>query len=52
MGSILWGGGLLTAVSRKYVAWHQVLSFMEVIPGKAADLEMRRDKGGLTLINV
>ena len=34
-------GGLLTAVSSKYVAEHEVLSFTEIVPG-----------GGLTLINV
>ena len=45
-------GGLLTAVSSKYVAEHQVLSFMEIVPGKAAALEIRTDGGGLTLINV
>ena len=46
------GGGLLTAVSSKYVAEHEVLSFMEIVPGKAAALEIRTDGGGLTLINV
>ena len=46
------GGGLLTAVSSKYVAEHEVLSFTEIVPGKAAALEIRRDGGGLTLINV
>ena len=30
------GGGLLTAVSSKYVAEHEVLSFTEIVPGKAA----------------
>ena len=46
------GGGLLTAVSSKYVAEHEVLSFTEIVPGKAAALEIRTDGGGLTLINV
>ena len=46
------GGGLLTAVSSKYVAEHEVLSFTENVPGKAAALEIRTDGGGLTLINV
>ena len=46
------GGGLLTAVSSKYVAEHKLLSFTELVPGKAADMEIRTDKGGLTLINV
>ena len=46
------GGGLLTAVSSKYVAEHGVLSFTGIVPGKAAPLEMRTDGGGLTLINV
>ena len=46
------GGGLLTAVSRKYVAEHEVLSFTEIVPGKAAALEIRTDGGGLALINV
>ena len=46
------GGGLLTAVSSKYLAEHEVLSFTEIVPGKAAALEIRTDGGGLTLINV
>ena len=46
------GGGLLTAVSGKYVAKHQVLSFTEIVRGRAAALEMRTDGGGLTLIIV
>ena len=46
------GGGLLTAVSSKYVAEHEVLGFTEIVPGKAAALEIRTDGGGLTLINV
>ena len=46
------GGGLLTAVSSKYVAEHEVLSFTEIVPGKAAVLEIRTDGGGLTVINV
>ena len=46
------GGGLLTAVSSKYVAEHEVLSFTEIVPGKVAALEIRTDGGGLTLINV
>ena len=46
------GGGLLTAVSSKYVAEQEVLSFTEIVPGKAAALEIRTDGGGLTLINV
>ena len=50
--STLRGGGLLTAVSSKYVAEHEVLSFTEIVPGKAAALKIRTDGGGLTLINV
>ena len=46
------GGGLLTAVSSKYVAQHELLSFTELVPGKTAALEIRTEKGGLTLINV
>ena len=46
------GGGLLTAVSSKYVAEHKVLIFTEIVPGKAAALEIRTEGGGLTLINV
>ena len=46
------GGGLLTAVTSKYVAEHEVLSFTEIVPGKAAALEIRTHGGGLTLINV
>ena len=46
------GGGLLTAVSSKYVAEHKVLSFTEIVPGKAAAREIRTDGGGLTLIIV
>ena len=46
------GGGLLTAVSSKYVAEHEVLILTEIVPGKAAALEIRMDGGGLTLINV
>ena len=46
------GGGLLTAVSSKYVAEHEVLSFTQIVPGKAAALKIRTDGGGLTLINV
>ena len=46
------GGTLLTAVSSKYVAEHEVLSFTEIVPGKAAALEIRTDGRGLTVINV
>ena len=46
------GGGLLTAVSSKYMAEHQVLSFTQIVPERAAALEIRTDGGGLTLINV
>ena len=46
------GGSLLTAVSSKYVAEHEVLSFTEIVPGKAAALEIRTERAGLTLINV
>ena len=46
------GGGLLTAVRSKYVAEHEVLSFTELVSGKAAALEIRTEKGRLTLINV
>ena len=49
--STLRGAGLLTAVSSKYVA-DEVLSFTEIVSGKAAALEIRTDGGGLTLINV
>ena len=45
-------GGLLTAASSKYVAEHEVLSFTEIVPGKAVALRIRTDGGGLTLINV
>ena len=45
------GEGLLTAVSSKYVAEHEVLSFTEIVPGRAAAVEIRTDGGGLTLIN-
>ena len=34
------------------MAEHEVLSFTEIVPGKAAALEIRTDRGGLTLINV
>ena len=34
------------------MAEHEVLSFTELVPGKAAALETRTDKGGLPLINV
>ena len=37
------GGRLLTAVSSKYMAEHEVLSFTEIVPEKAADLEIRTD---------
>ena len=50
--STLRRGGLLTAVSSKYVAEHEVLSFTEIFPGKAKALEIGTDGGGLTLINV
>ena len=46
------GGGLLTAVSSKHVAEHEVLSFTQIVPGKAAALDICTDGGGLTLINV
>ena len=46
------GGGLLTAVSSKYVAEHDVLSFTEIVPGEAAAPEIRTDGGGFTLIHV
>ena len=46
------GGGLLTAVGSKYVAEHEVLSFTEIVPVKAAAVEIRTDGGGLTVINV
>ena len=46
------GGGRPTAVSSKYVAEHDVVNFTEIVPGKAAALEIRTDRGGLTLINV
>ena len=46
------GGGLLTAVSNKYVAEHEALSFGKIVPGKTAALEIRMDGAGLTLINV
>ena len=34
------------------MAEHELLSFTEVVPGRAAALEIRTDGGGLTLINV
>ena len=46
------GGGFLTAVSSKYVAEHEVLSFTEIVQGKATALNIGTDGGGLTLINV
>ena len=46
------GRGLLTAVSSKYVAEHELLSFTEIVLGKPAALEIRTDGGGLNLINV
>ena len=46
------GGGLLTAVSSKYMAEHEVLSFTEILPWRAAALEIRTEGGGSTLINV
>ena len=46
------GGGLLTSVSSKYAAKHEVPSFTDIVPGKAAALEIRTDRGGLPLINV
>ena len=46
------GGGLLTAVSSKYVAGHEVLSFTESLSWKASALEICMDRGCLTLINV
>ena len=46
------GGGLRTAVSSRYVAEHEVLSFTEIVLRKARALEIRTDGGGLTLINV
>ena len=45
-------GGLLTAVSSKYVAQFEVFSFTEIVPWKAAALEIRTDGVGLTLIKV
>ena len=50
--STLGGEGLLTAFCSKYVAKHEMLSFTELVPGKAEALEIRTDKGSLTLINV
>ena len=46
------GGGLLSPVSSNYVPEHEVLSFTEIVPGKATALEIRTNGGGLTLINV
>ena len=46
------GGGLLIAVSSRYLAEHKVPSFTELVPGKAEALEICTDKGGLSLINV
>ena len=34
------------------MAEHKVLSFTDLVPGKAAALKIRTDKGGLSLINV
>ena len=45
-------GVLLTAVSSKHVAVHEVLSFTEIVSGKAAALEIRTDGAGRTLIHV
>ena len=50
--SISRGEGLLTAVSSRCVAEHEVLSFTEIVARKAAALEICADRGGLTLINV
>ena len=50
--STLRGGGLLTAISSRYVAEHEVISLTELFPGKAVALEISKDKGGLSLINV
>ena len=52
MGSTSRGGGLLAAVSSKYVAGHEVLCFTGIIPPIAVALEIRTDKGGPTLINI
>ena len=38
-------GGLLTAVSSKYVAEHEVLSFTDIIPGRAPAVEICTDRG-------
>ena len=46
------GGGLLNAVSSKYMAKHEVLSFTEIVPRKAVALGIRTNGGGLTLIKV
>ena len=46
------GGALLTAVSSKYVAEQEVLNFTEIVPWKAAALQIRTDRGGVSLINV
>ena len=46
------GGGLLTAVCSRYVAEQEVLSFTELVRGKAAALEICADKGSLILGNV
>ena len=37
------GGGLITAVSSKWVGEHEVFSFTEIAPGKGAALEIRTD---------
>ena len=44
------GGGVLTAVSSKYVAEHEVVSFTETVSRKAAALAIGTNRGGLTLI--
>ena len=43
---------LITAVRYKYVAEHEVLSFTKIVPGKAAALEIRMDRGGQIFISV
>ena len=45
-------GGLLTAVTSRYVAEHEVLRFTEFVPGEAAALEIGTEKGGLTLFSL
>ena len=53
MGSISRGGGVASHRGQQQERPRAgSLSFTNIVPGKAAALEIRKDKGGLTLINV